>query len=107
MGTFLFLLLLFLVIIPAIRMGAAVWRTRSQFKKVFNAMNGGGSDQRSAGRQQQHQSQSKKKIDPSMGEYVKFEDIPDSAEEQPHKDTTNHSAHRTEQQIVDVEWEDI
>ena len=50
-----------------------------------------------------------KKIDPTVGEYIKFEEIEVTATEQTktYSDGTTRSSFKVEEQIVDVEWEDI
>ena len=45
----------------------------------------------------------KKKIDPDVGEYVKFKEIP-ADPSAPRSETVNYTV---EQQVVDVEWEEI
>jgi hypothetical protein len=47
----------------------------------------------------------RKKITKEMGEYVTFSDVAASAQTSSPSDTESHTA--TEQQVVDVEWEDI
>lgn len=50
----------------------------------------------------------KKKISDDVGEYVKFSEVTLSeSETRQHTDTAGHTHTVTEQQIVDVEWEDL
>lgn len=46
----------------------------------------------------------KKKIDPEVGEYVKFKEMPADTPEPPATETVEFTV---EQQITDVEWEEI
>lgn len=52
-----------------------------------------------------HHATRKKKIDPNVGEYVRFTEINESASTQTSHDRT--VEYTKEQQITDVEWEDI
>jgi Sec-independent protein translocase protein TatA len=111
MGTILFLLLVFFVILPLFKFGGALWKARRQFKQFYNTMSGN-----DAGQQQQRQSRQqsdqnpynskKKKYDSTDGEYVAFEEIDIVESKTEHTEQRNTST-RTEQQIVDVEWEDL
>lgn len=62
----------------------------------------GNNDPRRNATQQQPRKTSKK-IDPDVGEYVRFEEI-----KEPRTDTrTEQKPFTVEEQIVDVEWEDL
>ena len=81
------------------------WLLRRQIRKTF------GFDPRNPQRQEQPRPRqpeppvAKKKIDPTVGEYVEFTETVET--------TTRHTAEgeetsvRVEQQITDVQWEDI
>lgn len=66
-----------------------------------------GARQNNSRRQSQPRSR-KKKIDPSMGEYVAFEEIKDSGHDHRAASASQQSGKPyNESQIVDAEWEDI
>ncbi len=82
------------------------WLLRRQIRKTF------GFDPR-GGRQQERKQQSqqpeppvaKKKIDPTVGEYVEFTETVESTTRQTPEGEEN--SVRVEQQITDVQWEDL
>jgi hypothetical protein len=104
--TFLFLVFLavfiYRVVIPVYRVGRTIKRARTEMENVFNSS-------RYAEEESREQAP-KKKIDPNIGEYVDFEDIPDSESARPGAPTTPDNDRRptvTESQIEDAEWEDL
>lgn len=100
---FLFILLFVVVIVVSVvvRVVRAAQRMKQNLRSMF-----GNTDAPSGnahGQQHQHQPpRRRKKIDPSVGEYVKFEEIACTVT---HTDKT--VTYTREQQIVDVEWEDL
>lgn len=111
MTTILLLILLFFVILPLLRGAIAVYRAQRQAREMFNMFTGRGQSSgghSNAGNRQADTAsrQKKKKIDPSVGEYVEFEEIHTTAtaSSQSGRSTTTTEI---EQQIVDAEWEDI
>jgi Sec-independent protein translocase protein TatA len=112
MGTILFLLLLFFVIWPLIKVGGVFMNARKQFKQFYNTMSGDGAGQQQRQQQYYQQAQSQayqkqKKYNSTDGEYVTFEDIEVVETKTEHKDNGHTTRTHTEQQIVDVEWEDL
>lgn len=101
---FLFLLIWF-VIIPLVRIAIAVHRARKRVREVFGGM-GGSTDDVGNSRSDNEPPRKAKIIDPSVGEYVAYEDIIVSAEET-NKNSGTTTRYTIEQQIVDAEWEDI
>lgn len=121
MGTILLLLFIFFIVIPLVRIGIRVWTLQRQWRRaqqqMADAFAGAGRDASSAaggaGRQErrgpQRPPRRKKKIDPSVGEYVFFEEI--------HTETTTDSTSgtagvgktkfRAESQVEDAVWEEI
>ncbi len=84
-------------------------QTRTMYEQMYN------NDPRA--RQQQQRSsrrpgwsaptQRRKKIDPNVGEYVKFQEITVTETTQQSADDTSRTTYTVEQQITDAEWEDI
>lgn len=101
-------LLIFFVVIPIFRVGAAIYRARRQARQFFDnfGRNGAGApaDETAAAPKPK-----KKKIDPADGEYVQFEEIESTTTVDSKTDSAGHTTTtvETEQQIVDIEWEDI
>lgn len=114
MGAFIiFLVIIFLIFyLPKIAMWAAkFWlrrKLRNSFGEAFDNPNGA----RDANKNKKTSPPVKpKKIDPSVGEYVRFEEVEVTAETTTATDsqgnTTTKSEIKVEEQIVDVEWEDL
>lgn len=109
------LILLFIfayyVLLPMIRGLMQFNRMRSNARDFFNSMNQQASGARSDSRQPQQPAPKKKKIDPSVGEYVDYEEITVEQTTVNATTATDGTSSTTridvEQQIVDVEWEDI
>lgn len=99
------LILIFVfVVIPLIRLAAAIWRAQRAAKSYINNFKKQTENYRKANSQQPEPQKKKKKIDPSDGEFVNFEELPSEAEATQSSKTTYVEI---EQQVVDVEWEDI
>ncbi len=112
MGTFLFLLFVFFIVIPIIRVMITIWRARRQTRRFFDQFRnaaGAGSGSSSQTRQNDapRQPKAKKKIDPTVGEYVAFEEIKSETTQTAGGTAGAKTYTEVEQQIVDVEWEDI
>ncbi|MGN0220127.1 MAG: hypothetical protein ACI4AX_07570 [Muribaculaceae bacterium] len=108
MGTFLFLLFVFFIVIPIIRVMATIWRARRQTRRFFDQFRtaaGAGASTQTRQKEAPRQPKTKKKIDPSVGEYVAFEEIKTETTTADARDAKTYT--EVEQQIVDVEWEDI
>lgn len=112
--SFFFLLFLFFIgyffIWPIIKGVMRINRFQSEARDFFNGRYNGAQQRNSSARQPQQPAPKKKKIDPSVGEYVEYEEI---TVDQSYSKTSGHDAAsastqvEVEQQIVDVEWEDI
>lgn len=108
MGTFLFLLFVFFIVIPVIRVVITIWRARRQTRRFFDQFRtaaGTGASSHTRQKEPQQKPRSKKKIDPSVGEYVAFEEIKSETTTTDRQNTTTYT--EVEQQVVDVDWEDI
>lgn len=109
MEIILLFLLIFFVIIPLVRVAGAIFRARNTAKDFYDKFRQAAS---SAGayatgsRQSARQPVKKKKIDPSQGEYVAFEEVT-VGQEPPAQGGDERSRRIIEPQVVDVEWEDI
>lgn len=108
MGTLILLLILFFVGYPLIK---ALWRgyqLHRQWRKATEGLR----DAFSQAQGQQRRSdpakprQKKKKIDPSVGEYVAFEEISCEVKSE-NADGSTKTTYRRESQVEDVTWEDI
>ncbi|MBD5366882.1 MAG: DUF4834 family protein [Bacteroides sp.] len=109
----LLLILLAIWIVPKLVRGYVfVHRVRSQMRDIQDQMYGG-----TAGntRQQQRRRKSgwsapitrkRKKIDPQVGEYVKFEEIATETTVTDDKGDST-TTYKVEQQVTDIEWEDL
>jgi hypothetical protein len=108
MGTFLFLLFVFFIVIPVVRVVITIWRARRQTRRFFDQFRnatGTGASSQTGRKEAPRQPKTKKKIDPSVGEYVAFEEIKTESTTTDRQNTTTYT--EVEQQIVDVDWEDI
>ncbi|MDE6267656.1 MAG: DUF4834 family protein [Muribaculaceae bacterium] len=107
----LLILFAYYVILPVVRGLMQLNRMRSNARDFFNSMNQQAAGARSRDSQPQQPAPKKKKIDPSVGEYVDYEEITVEQTTVNATTTTDGSSSSTsidvEQQIVDVEWEDI
>lgn len=118
MGTILLILFFIFIVWPIIKVAILVSRVRKKQREVFEAMYG----QRSKEKERKNGWQEapaprKKKIDPSVGEYVSYEEITvtdeqteanryfGEATEQPGK--SDRSVTGDDQQVSDADWEDI
>lgn len=110
MGTLLFILFIVFIVVPIVRVMLTIYRARRQTRRFFDqfrtAAGGGASQQQKRpGDARQQPRRPKKKIDPSVGEYVAFEEIKSTVSE---SDADASAAYtEVEQQVEDVEWEDI
>lgn len=108
--------ILYLLLRPAIR----VWRAYSKMKKgdfdMFGDLFGQpGAQKRSSAYDRDGNRKGgwtrpgvkKKKIGDDVGEYVKFSEVTVETSTESQTSSGGHSYTATEQQIVDVEWEDI
>lgn len=112
MGTFLFLLLFFFVLWPLGRAAWALWRQyrmvkdhmrrASEMQDAFNRARGG-----AGSREAQQPRPRKKKIDPSVGEYVAFEEIRtfNSDSETSGRDASTQTPPAS--QVEDADWVDL
>ena len=112
MGTILFLLLFFFVLLPLGRVAWAVWRQYSTLRKHMRSAQAFGDafrEQQEAARRQQEKPARKKKIARDVGEYVAFEEM----RVYTRSETTTVDADGTttrvtvESQVEDAEWEEI
>ncbi len=105
MGTFLLLLIIFFVIIPLVRVGWRVWQFQSRVRHVQREMRRAAEAAAGRGRgdADPRSPRRRKKIDPTVGEYVAFEEVVVT-------DTTATAAPdtvATEPQVEDADWEDV
>lgn len=117
MGTLLFLLFFFWLIYIVLRPVIRAWRAYSKMKSgnfdIFSDLFGQPGAQHTSnadnssrrGGWTMPRRRKRKKITKEMGEYVKFSDVAASAQTSSSSETESYTA--TEQQVVDVEWEDI
>lgn len=85
------------------------YRLYRQSRRAFNDLfgNSGRGPKQQAGKKQSPP-KPRKKIDPSVGEYVHYEEVEVTAETVKDSETKKTTTKITvEEQIVDVEWEDI
>lgn len=111
-GLLLLLILIWFVVVPLLRVASAVNKARKTFRQAQHvyerAQRGESPFERKAGWSQPHPR--RKRIDPSVGEYVKFQEIRLTAEElRERSDGTAEYTRSTyaESQVEDAEWEDI
>lgn len=109
MGTFLFLLLLFFVIIPLIKVGWRIWQAQRTFSRMQQQMHDTmyGGRRPGAGTATATPKRRKKKIDPEMGEYVAFEEVRAEASQTTETNAGGTGSFRTESQVEDAVWEEI
>lgn len=102
MLTFFLLLLLFFIVIPALRVMWRISQIRSAFKKQQQRAN----DMFNRARQPKPEPR-KKKIDPNVGEYVAFEEIKTSTTVHETTEADGSTRIKVESQIEDAVWEEI
>ncbi len=111
MGIFIFLLLLFFIIIPLFKVIWRVWQVQRSFSRMQqqarDAMNraAGASAQARRADRQSAARRPRKKIDPTVGEYVAFEEVHAPAASGSASD--GDGAFRAEPQVEDAVWEEI
>lgn len=107
--TFFLILLFIFVIWPLIRVAVTFNRIKRRNQQIFEQMFGSQQNAREPKRRKPGWSKSpsaaKKKIDPTVGEFVAFEEVACYTEHHTPDQTVKSVS--VEQQIVDVEWEDI
>ncbi len=79
---------------------------RNARKQAYEAFgfSSDGNQQGSRSRRGQSRRASRKRIDPNVGEYVEYEDLPPVSSDDPEAGEVNYVV---EEQITDVEWEEI
>ncbi len=106
--TFIFLLILFFIIWPLVKVLIALYAVKKRTKKSFGAFGGFSRGQKRQTAWSRFQRKNKKKISRDIGEYVEFEEISATAsEDASHDDGMKNEKYAVEQQIVDAEWVDI
>lgn len=108
-STLLLLLFLFFIVIPLVRVTWFLYKARRQARRFFDSMSSGASGK---GRRSSEPERPvhRKKIDPSVGEYIDFEEVTvtkTSTTTDASGKTTTTTSTVTESQITDVEWEEI
>ena len=111
---YLLLIILAIWLVPKLVRGYVfVHRARSQMRDIYNQMYGGGNNATADTKQRRRKSgwsapmtRKRKKIDPAVGEYVKFEEIATETTVTDDKGNTT-TTHPVEQQVTDVEWVDL
>lgn len=91
-----------MVVSVVVRVVRAAQRMKQNLRSMFGNADAADDNARNTHRQPQQPKRRRKKIDPSVGEYVKFEEVACTVT---HTDKT--VTYTREQQIVDVEWEDL
>jgi len=111
MGTIFLLLFIFFIVIPLCRLGWRAWMLHRQWQRATedlrNAFSGNASAKSRRHDENAAPRRKKKKIDPTVGEYVAFEEkkgAPGSTQAPGSGSATSFSA---ESQIEDAIWEDI
>lgn len=107
MTALLIIFLIFFVVLPVLGRWK-LWRMQRRMQDYFDQMSGRARQEeapRKAG-WSKPRSRNRKKIDSSIGEYVKFEEM-HADETASNPSTSNNVVAETESQITDVEWEDI
>lgn len=102
-GTFLLLLLIFFVVIPLCKIGWRVWNLHRQWQRATQGMRDAYAAAQNAAKKAA-KPKKKKKIDPSVGEYVAFEEVKTTAT---YTSTSTGTTFRAESQIEDAVWEEI
>lgn len=109
-GTLLLLLFIFFVVIP---LGKILWRVwsitrtmREARRRMDDAMRGAYDDTTAGKRPGASPARKKKKIDPSVGEYVAFEEVSCDIGTASAADNTTRTV-KVESQIEDAVWEEI
>lgn len=84
-------------------------QARTMYEQMYNNNPGTQQQQRRSSRRPgwSAPTQRRKKIDPEVGEYVKFQEITVTETTQQPTGDTPHTSYPIEQQITDAEWEDI
>lgn len=112
MGTFLLLLFIFFIVIPALRIAYALFNVRRKMRDTMRQMYDAQQQASGQGTQQKRKAgwsapgQPRKKIGKDVGEYVRFEEIP-AAPTAGTDDGTGRRFAGSEPQITDADWEDI
>lgn len=112
MGTILFLLLFFFIILPLFKIVWRGWQFTRRWKDATAGMreayNRAAADAADGRKQYRKSSAKKKKIDPSVGEYVTFEElnVDTTTTEKTSSDGKTASV-RVESQVEDAVWEEI
>lgn len=105
---FLLLLLLFFIVVPVIKVMWRIWQLRRAYRNAQQQMNDvfnrARQDTRNAA--ERNHSRKKKKIDPDIGEYVAFEEIKTTVQEET-ADTNTNTRIKIDSQIEDASWEDL
>ncbi len=109
-GTFFFLLFIFFIVIPLCRLGWRAWMLHRQWRRATEDLRNAfsGNDSAKSGRADNAAPRrKKKKIDPTVGEYVAFEEIKTGTGSTQAHGTGNSISYSAESQIEDAIWEDI
>lgn len=115
MGFLIFILVIifFIYLLPRIMMSLFPYLLKRRIRKMYGQTNrrAAGNSGDGGAREPAAPRQPRKKIDDSVGEYVHFEEIDVKVEETVQTDadgdTRTEVTVETEEQIVDVEWEDL
>lgn len=99
----LFLLLFFFVLMPIFKIGWYAYRLRRRWQQATSGMRGG---QPGNGRSDERPTK-KKKIDPSVGEYVSFEEIACNTTIETSSQADSGKSYTVESQVEDAVWEEI
>lgn len=106
--TFIFLLILFFIIWPLVKVLIALYAVKKRTKNSFGWFGPFSRGQKRQTAWSRFQRKNKKKISREIGEYVDFEEISVTASESDkHEDGIKNEEYTVEQQIVDAEWVDI
>lgn len=114
MGTFLLLLFIFFFVIPLVRGVYTVYVMRKKMRDAMNSMYEAQQAQARSREPQQRRAgwtaspvRRRKKIDPAVGEYVKFEEITVVTAETRSESDSSRRNFTPEPQVSDADWEDV
>lgn len=99
-------LIFYFIIWPVARVMWGGYKLHKRWKEATSGMRDAFNRQQEAYKQQRPRSH-KKKIDPSVGEYVSFEEIRTETTTETHTTESGNKTVKTESQIEDAVWEEI
>lgn len=110
MGTILLLLFIFFIVIPLCKIAWRIWQVHSTFNRMRRQMNDAArasSGNASADPRGRQPRRPRKKIDPTVGEYVAFEEVETRTTASETSGADSRTGFKTESQVEDAVWEEI